>query len=52
MTRKYSEKFIRSVEDWDISRAGILLAKVFLHANLPANYVSIALHLSPITTCS
>lgn len=38
--------FIRSVEDSDISRAGILLAKVFLQTNLPANYVAIALNLS------
>ena len=52
MTRKYSEKFISTVEGWDISRAGILLAKVFLQANLPAIYVAITIHLSRITIYS
>ena len=52
MTRKYSEKFISSVEDGDISRTGILLAKVCLQANLPGKYVASALDVSRMTIYS
>lgn len=52
MTRKYSEKFISSVDDGDISRTGILLAKVCLQANLPGKYVASALDVSRMTIYS
>ena len=52
MTRKYSDELVSFLDDGDISKAGILLAKLCIQANLPAKYVAIALNVSRMTIYS